>query len=80
MFQAEQFLPVQRDPYEGPVPGDGSQGASGNAGGFQDSKNQAVSPHTPGEMYSRPPTRSGGRNMQDSTFQFGTANSEFSMQ
>jgi len=61
-------MSVEREANDIPTLGASSgNGDSADVNGFN---------RSPGEFYSRPPTRSGGRNMQDSTFSLsGMSNS-----
>lgn len=52
-----------REPYVGPaLTGDEDDSANADNGSNAD--------HKPEEFHTRPPTRSGGRNLQDSSFSF----------
>lgn len=70
--KADQIKAVDRDLID-----DGFQTPAGNAGGYFDSRSPCGTPHASGDIYSRPLTKSGGRNMQDSSFSLsGMANIE----
>uniref|UniRef100_A0A023G066 dihydropyrimidinase n=1 Tax=Amblyomma parvum TaxID=251391 RepID=A0A023G066_AMBPA len=72
--RASDRLKVDRDGYEGPV-GDMLNGGDAST----PFKNQTTplrshdSPHSPSEFHTRGPTRSGGRNLQDSSFSLSGA-------
>ncbi|XP_064476928.1 dihydropyrimidinase-related protein 2-like isoform X2 [Ornithodoros turicata] len=70
--RATQPLPVNRDSYEGPAGGQVYNG--GDAPSPQTKAAGYITPtNTPSQFHSRGPTRSGGRNLQDSSFSLSGA-------